>query len=262
MVKSIEIQLMVIGLSQIRYNSNDLIRMESDGIIYQFNFKENYIERNFMSDGGNINLLCLAQPDGDKVIRQIEISGNTIVSKYKSILTHNTTISGIIISNNIFSEKPSIVSSNKKGLLSVFEYSNNTNINYEGNYFLTNNLLGNFKSVEDKVSALDAIIGKFGFGYSNVIIQSKETKTISLIPANIKNRIWYSDVFIYNSTGSFVAEGRIMQKQDNSRIFVCIYKTGSDAEGIVVDNSSGDISITNNTSSNIEVFCSSLLRTY
>ena len=85
------------------YNSNDLIRMESDGIIYQFNFKENYIERNFMSDGGNINLLCLAQPDGDKVIRQIEISGNTIVSKYKSILTHNTTIVGIIISNNIFS---------------------------------------------------------------------------------------------------------------------------------------------------------------
>ncbi|RHN85988.1 hypothetical protein DW657_16340 [Prevotella sp. AM23-5] len=102
------------------FNSNELIRMESDGIIYQFNFKENYIERNFMSDGGNINLLCLAQPDGDKVIRQIEISGNTIVSKYKSILTHNTTIVGIIISNNIFSEKPSIVSGNKKGLQSVF----------------------------------------------------------------------------------------------------------------------------------------------
>ena len=109
---------------------------------------------------------------------------------------------------------------------------------------------------------MDAIIGKFGFGYSNVIIQSKETKTISLIPANFINRIWYSDVFICNSTGSFVAEGRIIQKADNTRMFVSTYKTGSDAEGIVVDNSSGDISITNNTSSNIEVFCSSLLRTY
>ena len=118
------------------------------------------------------------------------------------------------------------------------------------------------KSVEDKTSALDTIIGKFGFGYSNVIIQSKETKTISLIPANFINRIWYSDVFIYNSTGSFIAEGRIIQKADNTRMFVSTYKTGSDAEGIVVDNSSGNISITNNTSSNIEFFCSSLLRAY
>lgn len=241
------------------YNSNDLIRMESDGIIYQFNFKENYIERNFMSDGGNINLLCLAQPDGDKIIRQIEISGNTIVSKYKSILTHNTTIVGIIISNNIFSENPSIVSSNKKGLLSVFEYSNNIDINYEGNHFLTNNLLGNFKSVEDKTSALDAIIGKFGFGYSNVIIQSNETKTISLIPADFENRIWYSDVCIYNSTCNFVVAGKILQKLDGTRKFVSIFNQGSD---ITVSDDSGNIVISNSTSYPIEVFCSSLLRTY
>ena len=45
-------------------------------------------------------------------------------------------------------------------------------------------------------------------------------------------------------------------------MFVSTYKTGSDAEDIVVDNSSGNISITNNTSSNIEFFCSSLLRAY
>lgn len=241
------------------YNSNDLIRMESDGIIYQFNFKENYIERNFKSDGGNINLLCLAQPDGDKVIRQIEISGNTIISKYKSILTHNTTIVGIIISNNIFSENPSIVSSNKKGLQSVFEYSNNTPINYEGNYFLINNLLGNFKSVEDKTSALDAIIGKFGFGYSNVIIQSKETKTISLIPADFKNRIWYSDVCIYDSTCNFVVAGKILQKLDGTRKFVSIFNQGSD---ITVSDDSGNIVISNSNSYPIELFCSSLLRTY
>lgn len=239
-------------------NSNDLIRMESDGIIYQFNFKENYIERNFMSDGSNINIICLKQPKGDYVIRQINISNNTFVSKYKSIITANTGIYGIIISNNIFSESP--VLNNDKYLLSLFEYCNNKSITYEGTYIVKNNLLDNFKSVEDKASALDATIAKFGFGYANELIKAKETKIVSLIPANFNKKIYYSDVFIYNTTCSFIVEGRIMQKTDNTRKFVSIYKTGSDAEGIVVNDSSGNIAITNNTSNTIEVICSSILR--
>lgn len=239
-------------------NSNDLIRMESDGVIYQFDFKENYIERNFMSDGSNINILSLKQPEGDYVIRQIDISNNAFISKYKSIITATAGIYGIVISNNIFSETPVI--NDNKFLLDLFEYCNNKNVIYEGASSVTINKLDNFKSVEDKASALDATIAKFGFGYANVLIKADETKIVSLIPANFDKRIYYSDVFIYNSTGSFVAEGRIIQKNDNTRNFVSIYKTGSDAEGIVVNDSSGNIAITNNTSSTIEVFCSSILR--
>lgn len=241
-------------------NSNDLIRMESDGVIYQFNFKENYIERNFMSDGSNINILCLNQPEGDYIIRQINISNNTFISKYKSIITTNTNIYGIIISNNIFSESPAL--NINKNLLSSFEYCNNKTINYKGAASVNNNNLDNFKSVEDKASTLEATIAKFGFGYANELIKANETKIVSLIPANFDKRIYYSDVFIYNTTGSFVAEGRIIQKNDNTRHFFCIYKTGSDAESIVVNNSSGNIAITNNTSATIEVYCSSILRSF
>lgn len=239
-------------------NSNDLIRMESDGVIYQFDFKENYIERNFMSDGSNINILSLKQPKGDYVIRQIDISNNTFISKYKSIITATADIHGMVISNNIFSETPVI--NNDKYLLSLFEYCNNKNIDYKGSSSVTSNKLDNFKSVEDKTSALDATIAKFGFGYANVLIKADETKIVSLIPANFDKRIYYSDVFIYNSIGSFIAEGRIIQKNNNTRKFVSIYKTGSDEEGIVVNDSSGNIAITNNTSSTIEFFCSSILR--
>jgi hypothetical protein len=239
-------------------NSNDLIRMESDGVIYQFDFKENYIERNFMSDGSNINILSLKQPEGDYVIRQIDISNNTFISKYKSIITATAGIYGIVISNNIFSETPVINSD--KYLLSLFEYCNNKNIDHEGTSSVTSNKLDNFKSVEDKASVLDATIAKFGFGYANTLIKANETKIVSLIPANFNKRIYYSDVFIYNSTGSFVAEGRITQKPDNSHKFFIIHKTGSDAEAIVVNDSSGDISITNKTSSTVEFFCSSILR--
>lgn len=239
-------------------NSNDLIRMESDGVIYQFDFKENYIERNFMSDGSNINILSLKQPKGDYVIRQIDISNNTFISKYKSIITATAGINGFVISNNIFSETPVINDNNF--LLDLFEYCNNKKIIYEGTSSVNNNNLGNFKSVEDKTSVLDATIAKFGFGYANELIKANETKIVSLIPAKFDKRIYYSDVFIYNSTGSFVAEGRIMQKIDNSRNFFLIHKTGADAESIVVNNSSGDIAITNNTSSTIEFFCSSILR--
>ena len=239
-------------------NSNDLIRLESDGVIYQFDFKENYIERNFTSDGGDINILCLKQPVGDYIIRQINISDNTFVSKYKSIITANTSVYGIIISNNIFSESP--VLNINKHLLSSFEYCNNKTINYKDAASVNNNRLDHFKSVEDKASALDATIAKFGFGYANELIKAKETKIVSLIPANFDKRIFYSDVFIYNSTGTFVAEGRIIQKADNTRKFVSIYKTGEDAEAIVVNDSSGNIAITNNTSNRAEFFCSSILR--
>lgn len=239
-------------------NSNDLIRMESDGVIYQFDFKENYIERNFMSDGSNINILSLKQPEGDYVIRQIDISNNTFISKYKSIITATTGINGIVISNNIFSETPVI--NNNKYLLDLFEYSNNKEITYKGTSLVNNNKLDNFKSVEDKASTLYTTIAKFGFGYANEVIKANETKIVSLIPANFNKRIYYSDVFIYNTTGSFIAEGRIIQKANSSRKFVSINKTGSDAESIVVDDSSGNISITNNTSNTIEVVCSSILR--
>lgn len=239
-------------------NSNDLIRMESDGVIYQLDFKENYIERNFMSDGSNINILSLKQPEGDHVIRQIDISNNTFISKYKSIITANTGIYGIVISNNIFSETPVI--NNDKFLLSLFEYCNNKNIDCKGTSSVTSNKLDNFKSVEDKASVLYATIAKFGFGYANELIKANETKIVSLIPANFNKRIYYSDVFIYNSTGSFVAEGRIIQKPDNSHKFFIIHKTGGDAEAIVVNDSSGDIAITNNTSSTVEFFCGSILR--
>lgn len=239
-------------------NSNDLIRMESDGVIYQFNFEENYIERNFMNDGSNINILCLNQPEGDYLIRQINISNNTFISKYKSIITTNTNIYGIIISNNIFSESPTL--NINKNLLSSFEYCNNKSINYEGAASVNNNCLDKFKSVEDKVSALDATIAKFGFGYANELIKADETKIISLIPANFNKKIYYSDIIIYNTTGSFVAEGRIIQKANNSREFVITSKIGSSAESIVVNDSSGNISITNNTSNTIEVVCSSILR--
>lgn len=240
-------------------NSNDLIRIESDGVIYQFDFKENYIERNFMVDGSSVNILSLKQPEGDYVVRQINISDNTFVSKYKSIVTINTNIYGIIISNNIFSESP--VLNIDKNLLSSFEYCNNKTINYKGASSVNNNNLDHFKSVEDKASALDATIAKFGFGCANELIKANETKTISLIPANFSKKIYYSDVLIYNSTGSFVAEGKIIQKHDNSRKFLIISKVGSDAESIVVNDSSGNISITNNTSGNIEISCGSILRT-
>lgn len=92
-----------------------------------------------------------------------------------------------------------------------------------------------------------------------MIIQSKETKTISLIPADFKNRIWYSDVCIYNSTCNFVVVGKILQKSDGTRKFVSIFSQGSD---ITVSDDSGNIVISNSTSYPIEVFCSSLLRTY
>lgn len=92
-----------------------------------------------------------------------------------------------------------------------------------------------------------------------MIIQSKETKTISLIPADFKNRIWYSDVCIYNSTCKFVVVGKILQKSDGTRKFVSIFSQGSD---ITVSDDSGNIVISNSTSYPIEVFCSSPLRTY
>lgn len=239
------------------HNSNDLIRMESDGVIYQLNFNENYIERNYTNDGDNINIFHLSQPDGDRLIRQININNNSIISKYKSLLTCDITINGICISNNTFSDTPIINSTKGKSILDAFEYNNNKKIEYHCGT-ITNNILDNFSSVEAKTNKLSDNIDKFGFGYANEIIKGRESKKISLIPNSFTRKIWYSDVCIYNTTGTIVVVGKIIEKYNNTRKFVTIHNESSD---ITVNDDSGNIVITNNTSDNLEVICSTILRT-
>ena len=226
-------------------NSEDLIEIKSSGTLRSLFFSENYLERNFKQDNSEIGIFKFQMPVGDHIIKQLTFSNNVIVSKYKYLLSTETRIAGLDISNNSFSYDTKL-SLNDAKLQNFVKYNNDGNINVE----TTNSVVEIYNLNDDRLD-------KYANTQVNAFIQANESLNIRLVPETFKSVVYCSDVLIYTNNSTMIV-GKIMSNNGTYFKFIQTYSSGEDIS-IQEFKSTGVMVLKNNTNSRVEVFAGSLL---
>ncbi len=226
-------------------NSEDLIEIKSSGTLRSLFFSENYLERNFKQDNSEIGIFKFQMPVGDHIIKQLVFSNNVIVSKYRYLLSTETRIAGLDISNNSFTSDTKL-SLNDAKLQNFVKYNNDGNINVE----TTNSVVEIYNLNDDRLD-------KYSNTQVNEFIQAGESLNIRLVPESFKSVVYCSDVLIYTNNSTMIT-GKIMSNNGTYFKFIQTYSSGDDIS-IQEFKSTGVMVLKNNTNSRVEVFAGSLL---
>ena len=178
-------------------NSEDLIEIKSSGTLRSLFFSENYLEKNFKQDNSEIGIFKFQMPVGDHIIKQLVFSNNVIVSKYRYLLSTETRIAGLDISNNSFTSDTKL-SLNDAKLQNFVKYNNDGNINVE----TTNSVVEIYNLNDDRLD-------KYSNTQVNEFIQAGESLNIRLVPETFKSVVYCSDVLIYTNNSTMIT-GKIM----------------------------------------------------
>lgn len=226
-------------------NAEDLISIKSSGTFRSLFFSENYLERNFKQDNSEIGIFKFQMPVGDHIIKQLTFSNNVIVSKCKYLLSTETRIAGLDISNNSLTYDTKL-SLNDAKLQNFVKYNNDGNINVE----TTNSVVEIYNLNDDRLD-------KYANTQVNAFIQANESLNIRLVPETFKSTVYCSDVLIYTNNSTMIA-GKIMSNNGTYFKFIQTYSSGEDIS-IQEFKSTGVMVLKNNTNSRVEVFAGSLL---